>query len=56
MTNPPPYPPLPCLTGEELATLYRRVRGREPTGDEVEDLLRWCREWGRERTQADHAR
>ena len=56
MTDPPSPSPR-SLTPGELAKLYRRVTGREPSPGEVEDLRRWCEEWGRGRgqSQVDHA-
>jgi hypothetical protein len=42
-----PQQPRP-LTSEELAAEYRRILGREPTAQEMEDLQRWYEAWQRE--------
>jgi hypothetical protein len=43
----PQEPALRRLTPEELADLYRRITGREPSPGELKALRRWCEEWGR---------
>ncbi len=44
------------LTTEELAALYRRITGREPMAQEVENLRGWHESWRQKQPQPTPAR
>jgi hypothetical protein len=49
VSDPQQHPP---FSPEELASLYRRVLGREPTAREMGDLRRWHEELRQAATRA----